>query len=106
MTKIQSLSSAGPSRWLVVGIVIVGLVSLINLAAMILFAVAKVRTGQDHETHRTFWLVEDDYVGALIFFACVLAAIGIGLIMRLVQQQRERRAWRQLDRKWTQNSGA
>jgi hypothetical protein len=106
MTKIPYRSSAGPSRGLIAGIVIVGLISMVNLVAMVLFAISKVHVGQGHETYRTFWLVEDDYIGFLIFFACVLAALGVGLTLRLVQQRRERRAWLQHDRRWTQNSGA
>lgn len=106
MTKIPNPSSAGPSRGLIAGIVIVGVMSMVNLVAMVLFAVSKVRADQGHETYRTFWFVEDDYIGFLIFFACVLAALGVGLAMRLIQQLRERRAWLQHDRRWTQNSGA
>ena len=50
--------------------------------------------------------VEEDYIGFLIFFACVLAALGVGLALRLVQQLRGQGAWLQHDRRWTQNSGA
>lgn len=106
MTKIPYRAGAGPSRGLIAGIVIVGLMSMVNLAAMVLFAVSKARAGQGHDTYRTFWLVEEDYISFLIFFACVLAALGVGLALRLVQQLRERRAWLQHDRRWTQNSGA
>jgi hypothetical protein len=91
MTKIPNRSSARPSRGLIAGIVIVGLVSMINLAAMVLFAVSKVRVGQGHETYRTFWLVEDDYIGFLIFFTGVIAALGVGLALRLIQQLRVNR---------------
>lgn len=106
MTKIPYRSSARPSWGLIAGIVIIGLISMVNLVAMVLFAISKVRAGEGHETYRTFWLVEDDYIGFLIFFACVLAALGVGLALRLIQQLRERWAWLQHDRRWTQNSGA
>ena len=106
MTKVPYRSSAGASRWLIAGIVIVGLMSMVNVVAMVMFAVSKVRAGQGHDTYRTFWLVEDDYMGFLIFFAFVLAALGIGLALRLIQQLRERRVWRQHERRWTRNQGA
>ncbi len=106
MTKTPYRSSTGPSRGLIAGIVIVGLISVVNVVAMVWFAVSKVHAGQGHETYRTFWLVEDDYIGFLIFFACVLAALGVGLALRLIQQLRERRAWLQHDRRWTRNSRA
>lgn len=105
MNKISYRSSRGPSRGLIAAIVIVGFLSVVNLVAMVLLAVSKVRSGQGHGSYRTFWLVEDDYIGSLIFFACVLAALGVGLALRLIQQLRERRAWLQHDRPWTQNSG-
>jgi hypothetical protein len=106
VTKVQRRSSHRPARWLVGGIIVVGFVSMINVAAMIAFAVAKVRAGRGLETYRTFWLVEDDYIGFLIFVACVLGAVGVGLVLRLIQQRREHRDWAEHDRKWVQKLDA
>ena len=33
-----------------------------------------VRSGRGLESYRTFWLVEDNWIGFLIFIACVVIA--------------------------------
>jgi uncharacterized membrane protein len=106
MTKLAPQTTRPTGRWLIAAIFVVGLISMIVLGAMIAFAIGEVRAGRGLETHRTFWLVEDSWIGFLTFVACALAAIVIGLGCRLIHQQRERRAWLEHDRKWAKRSDA
>ena len=87
------------ARWLKAGVVVLGLVSMVCFAAMIAFAVTMVQSGHGLEAHRTFWLVEDSWVGVLTFVACGTVAIGVGLVVRVVQKRRENQDWLQPDRK-------
>lgn len=66
-----------------VGIVISGLASLGALAAMVGVAIAKVRGGHGLETYRTIWLVEDNWIGFLVFVAIAVVAVFVGLLFRL-----------------------
>lgn len=79
-----------------VGIVVAGLASLGALAALIGIAVLKVRGGNGLETYRTFWLVENNWMGFLIFVAVALVAVFVGLLFRL----KERREIQKLERKY------
>ena len=106
MSKRTPRAMRPTGRWLVAAVVVVGLISMIILAAMIAFAIYEVRAGRGLETHRTSWLVEDSWIGFLTFAACAVAAIVFGLGCRLVYQRRERRAWLEHDRKWAQRSDA
>ncbi len=106
MSKPAPHAARPTGRWLIAAVVVVGLISMIVLGAMIAFAIGEVRAGRGLETHRTFWLVEDSWIGFLTFAACALAVIVIGFGCRLIRQQRERRGWLEHDRKWAKRSDA
>ena len=76
--------------------------SAILLVAMAERALTMVMAGRGLETYRTFWLVEFNWVGLLVFLASVIVALLVGLVVRWLQLRRERQQWRQLE----QNHGA
>jgi hypothetical protein len=83
-------------RWMIVGFVVMGLASFSGLAALILRAIEKVRSGEGLATYRTVWLVEFNYVGVLVLFAAIFVALCIGGVMRYL----EYREWRDLETKY------
>jgi hypothetical protein len=74
---------AGRQRWISVGFVIQGIASVLGLAAMILIAVTMVQSGRGMETYRSVWLVEDSWIGFLVFIGCGIAALVLGAAFRL-----------------------
>jgi hypothetical protein len=86
-------------RWLRVGLVIAGIASAVSLAAMIITAVRMVGTGRGLETYRTFWLVQYNWVGLLVFIGCLTIALLVGLVLRWREHSRERRQWHELEAK-------
>ncbi len=94
----------GPSRWLIAGIVVTGLTSMLSLVAMIAHAIAMVGDGRGLETYRTFWLNEDSWIGFLTFVGCGSVAVLIGLVLRFVHFRRERLAWLEHERRWARKS--
>lgn len=95
------------ARWLRVGLVLTGLASAVALVAMVQRAVVAVRSGHGLDTYHTFWLVEDNWVGLLVFVACLVVALLAGLLLRWVHRRRERLQWRELEQKQgCRNAGA
>jgi hypothetical protein len=88
MTK-QPGNARRPPHFVVLGIVLGGLGSVVALAAMALIAWEKVQTGLGWESYRTHWLVEFNWVGFLV----LLAAVGIALVVALQFRLKE---WREL----------
>jgi hypothetical protein len=82
MTRARQ-TYAGPQRWISVGIVIQGIASVPGLAAMSLIAVTMVQSGRGMETYRSVWLVEDSWIGLLVFVGCAIAALALGAAFRL-----------------------
>jgi hypothetical protein len=66
----------------VVGVWVAGIAAFGAIAAMVLIAIEKVRTGQGLDTYRTHWLVEFNWVGFLVLLAAVVVALAIGLFFR------------------------
>jgi hypothetical protein len=79
-----------------VGFVVVGLASFSGLAYMLSTAVQMVGSGYGLETYRTFWLVEFNWLGFLVFCAALVLALVVAAFLRL----RERMQWRSLERKY------
>lgn len=84
------------SRWLVIGLVVLGLASVSGLAYMSSMAVKMVESGRGLETYRTFWLVEFNWLGFLVLCAAVVLALVVAGFLRL----REHMQWRSLERKY------
>jgi hypothetical protein len=73
-----------------------GVASLSGLAYMLTTAIDMVRNGQGLETYRTFWLVEFNWLGFLIFLAAVVIALLVGLAFQI----RDNLQWRALEKKY------
>ena len=97
MTKIRAISSR-LSRLVVAGAWIAGVAGLSGIVAMVLVAIEKVSTGRGLETYRTYWMVEFNWVGFLIFLAVAVAAMTIGAFFRL----KEWREIRKLQAKYSE----
>lgn len=71
---------------MVVGAWVGGIASVGGLVAMVLIAIDKIGAGQGLDTYRTKWMVEDNWIGFLVFVVVttvvVLAAAIIGLFRR------------------------
>jgi hypothetical protein len=100
MRKPSNTSKRRPlPAWQIVGFVLAGIASVTGLAYMVYTAIHMVRSGRGFETHRTFWLVEDSWVGFLVFCASLVAALIVGFAVRIYQQ----RHWREFERKYGAN---
>jgi hypothetical protein len=84
-------------RWMIVGLVVMGIASFGGLAAMISMAIEKIHSGKGLDTYRTTWLVEFNYIGMLVLFGAIVVALTIGGYLRF----REYRQWRDLERKYS-----
>lgn len=89
-------TNRGSPGFLLAGIVISGLASFGALVAIVAIAVLKVRGGEGLETYRTLWLVENNWIGFLIFVAVAIVALFVGLLFRL----KEWREVRELQNKY------
>jgi hypothetical protein len=79
-----------------VGMAVAGIASIAGLGWMIIHAMDMVRSGRGLETYHTFRLVEFNWLGFLVFGACTILAILVGLALRL----REHMLWRSLEKKY------
>lgn len=70
---------------MVVGTWVGGIASVGGMVAMVLIAIDKVSTGHGLDTYRTKWLVEDNWLGFLVFVVVVAAAV-IGWFQRRKEQ--------------------
>jgi hypothetical protein len=79
------------------GIFFTGVVSVVALSNLISDAIDKVTSGRGLETYRTFWLVEFNYAGVLVLFACVALAFLVAGSMWAYEWWQ----WRDLERKYS-----
>ncbi len=87
-------------------VAVVSAASLLALCAMVALAVKMVTDGRGVETHHSVWLVEDSWIGFLVFMSlCVVVVLG-GLVWRLVQRRREELAWREHEARWANDQKA
>ena len=73
---------AGSLRWISVGVVVQGIGSIFGLATMIYLAVAAVQSGRGMETYHSAWLVEDNWIGFLVFVGCAIVALVLAAAFR------------------------
>ena len=78
---------------------VAGLASLSGLGWLILDAINKVNSGRGLENHRTFWLVEDNALGFLVFLCALVIALVVGVFLRF----REYLEWRRIEKKYGTN---
>ena len=67
-----------PSRLLHIGLWVAGVASFGGLAAMIFIAVNEIRAGRGLDTYRTLWMVEDNWIGFLVFVVSAVVALAVG----------------------------
>ena len=80
----------------------VSLCSALVIGAMLALAFQMVVAGRGLETHRSFGLVQDTWLGFLVTMAvCVVAMLG-GLAWRMVQRRREARLWQEHETRWAE----
>lgn len=86
--------------FLIGGILVAGVASLISIGVMISIAVERVQAGRGVETYRTHWLVEFNWIGFLVFVAITAVTLFVGLLFRL----KEWREIRELQTKYEKKS--
>jgi hypothetical protein len=94
MKQVDSKVSGQHRRLISTGFVIAGMASVFGLAAMVCRAVAAVTHGHGMETYRTLWLVEDSWIGFLVFVGVTVAAMFLAALFRL----RDDLQWRRSER--------
>ncbi len=100
MTKRESRSEDSAARGWGIRIAIVSAASLLALCALAALSLRMVAAGRGLETHHSAWLVEDSWLGFLVFMAVCVVAVLAGLMWRLLQQRREALVWREHEAKW------
>lgn len=79
-----------------IGFLVLGVTSIVALAALVMTSIEKAGSGRGLETYRTFWLVEFNAIGFLVLIAAVIVALtGGGVLWYL-----ERRQVRELQRRY------
>lgn len=89
-------------RFLLLGLALAGLASVVGLYQLVALAIEKVRAGRGLETYHTFWLVEFSYVGVLVLFGAIILAVVVASYF----WWREERMWRDFERKYRGDSDA
>lgn len=100
MTK-RNAPSTPPSRLVVVGAWVGGIASVGGLVAMILIAIDKVSGGNGLDTFRTKWLVEDNWIGFLVFVVVTTVVVLAAAIIGWFQRRSEQREIQQLQTKYS-----
>jgi multisubunit Na+/H+ antiporter MnhB subunit len=100
MTKLNA-SSTPPSRFVVVGAWVGGFAAAGGLVAMILIAIDKVSGGHGLDTYRTKWMVEDNWIGFLVFVVVTIVVVLAAAIIGWFQRRREQREIQQLETKYS-----
>ena len=85
-----------PPRWMLVGFAAFGVAGVAGLAVLLTRAYAMIEGGRGTETYRTFWGVEFNWIGVVVFIAAAVIALLIAAVFRW----REEREWRTLEHKY------
>ena len=94
----MSEKSPGRRRFILIGLVVFGITSFVALIAIVATGIEKVKTGHGLDTYRTFWLVEFNWVAALVLMGAIVVALISGGYLRYLE-------WREL-RQLQQRYGA
>lgn len=90
------------SRLMVVGAWVAAIASVGGLVAMVLIAIDKVSAGHGLDTYRTKWLVEDNWIGFLVFVVATTIVVVVAAVIGWVQRRKERREVQQLHAKYSE----
>ena len=91
MMKTENKGAQRHLRLISAGFVIAGIASVFGFAAMMYLAVTAVSNGRGMETYRTVWLVEESWIGFLVFVGCAVAAMVVAALFRLRDYRQRRR---------------
>jgi hypothetical protein len=86
----NGLSASSSPRFLIGGIWLAAIVSVLSIAALVWQALTAVKSGHALDMHRTFWLIEFNAIEFLVFIGATAIALLVGLLFRL-------REWRELE---------
>jgi hypothetical protein len=78
-------------KWIAFALIFIALASAASMAQQIRTGIEMVRTGRGLETFRTFWLIEFNWIGFLTLIAGAIAALLIGLGLRLFEHLERRK---------------
>ena len=78
-----------------------GIASVGGLVAMVLIAIDKVVAGHGLDTYRTKWMVEDNWIGFLIFVVVAEVVVVAAAIIGWFQRRKEQREIQQLQTKYS-----
>ena len=86
---------------MVVGAWVGGIASVGGMVAMVLIAIDKVSTGHGLDTYRTKWLVEDNWIGFLVFVVVASVVIVAAAVIGLFQRRKEQREVQQFHARYS-----
>ncbi|QTN29242.1 hypothetical protein HZ993_05270 [Rhodoferax sp. AJA081-3] len=101
MTK-RNASSTPPSRLMMVGAWVGGIASVGGLVAMVLIAIDKLNTGHGLDTYRTKWMVQDNWIGFIVFVVVTTVVVLAAAIIGWFQRRNEQREVQQLQAKYSE----
>lgn len=89
------------SRLTIMGMWVGVIASVGGLVAMVLIAIDKVVAGHGLEPYRTKWLIEDNWIGFLVFVVVAALVVVAAAIIGCFQRRREQREIQQLQTKYS-----
>ena len=79
------------------GILLAGLASFAGLYQLISIAIEKILSGKGLDTYRTVWLVENNYIGFVVFLVSAIFGLAIAGATHIFYKRQEKKAWQELD---------
>lgn len=86
-----------PKALILIGMLLAGLASFAGLYQLISIATEKLLSGNGLDTYRTVWLVENNYVGFLVFVVSAIVGLVIAGAFHIFYKRQEKKAWEELD---------
>lgn len=85
-----------------VGAWVGGIASVGGLVAMVLIAIDKLSTGHGLDTYRTKWMVEDNWIGFIVFVVVTTVVVLAAAIIGWFQRRNDQREVQQLQAKYSE----
>ena len=79
-----------------------GIAFIGGLVAMVLIAIDQVSAGHGLDTYRTKWMVEDNWIGFLVFVVVTTVVVVAAATIRWFQRRSEQREVQQLHAKYSE----
>lgn len=87
---------------MVVGAWVGGIASVGGLVVMVLIAIDRVSTGHGLDTYRTKWMIEDNWIGFIVFVVVTTVVVFAAAIIGWFQRRKEQREVQQLHAKYSE----